>query len=139
MTKRSKVYLGLVTTVSVCARSSPKGMGSVLAALSSRTRKATRSSAPYSSLAADRRNARKCSSIHSRVKSLGTTTVKTPSPTPPASACPNQVWKVVSLRVSLSLPETPCQRRCPLLSVVASPPLTAPSTTPQHGGQTRQE
>src|SRR5262245_61458263 len=132
ITKRSNVYFGFVTITSRESFSpndgeADGGVGS------SRTRNAIRSSPPNASLAAERRKARKCSSIHSRVKSFGTTIVKTPSPSPPASAWPNQVWNVVSLRVSLSLPETPCQRRSAVISVAACTRLRAPLSLPQGG------
>ena len=86
----------------------------------SRTVSVTRTSRASASRAAALTKPRKCPSIHSRVKSFGTTSENVSSLSSPAVASPNQVAYVVSLSASRSRPETSSHRRSAVGSVVCS-------------------
>ncbi len=112
MTKLSNVYFGFVPgCVSRSSAGTAAWTGSDGSAGVSSTVSATRTSRPRASFVAARSSPRKWFSIHSRVKSLGTETTKTPSFNEPPAAAANQVSKVVSLSVSRSRLETSSQSR----------------------------
>src|SRR6185503_5189027 len=117
ITKLSNVYFGLAPS---CGSAVATGRGLAAASAgsgSSATVSETRTSCPSASRVAARTRPRKWLSIHSRVKSFGTTTTNASSLrcAPPAAA--NHVAWVVSLRVSRKRRETSSQR----LSAVRSP------------------
>ena len=119
MTKLSKVYFGFVRAGSdssplpgIDAPASSPARLDHGCRVPSATVSTTRTSRPSTSRAAARTKPRKCPSIHSRVKSFGTTTENASSRrAPPRPPSPNQVAYVVSLRVSRSRRETSSQRR----------------------------
>src|SRR6476620_5510316 len=111
ITKMSNVYLGLApgcgSAVGVARGAAPAASaGSACSATVSETR----ISRPTASRVAARTSPRKWLSIHSRVKSFGTTTTNASSLSCAPPAAPNHVAWVVSLSVSRRRRETSSQR-----------------------------
>src|SRR6266508_5481705 len=126
ITNRSKVYFGFIPEstdpLPAClGMLSAAGIG-VSIGVRSLTERAMRRSWPVTSRTAAPIRPRKCPSIHSRVKSLGTPRTKASSErsAPPASA--NQVRYVVSLRAPLSRPATSFHRLSAVSSIGRSTP-----------------
>src|SRR6266498_1730531 len=124
ITNRSNVYFGFIPE-SMAPPERPFGASAgagVAAGSRSVTDSATRRSWPVTSRTAAPIRPRKCPSIHSRVKSLGTPRTKASSErsAPPASA--NQVRYVVSLRAPLSRPATSFHRLSAVSSIGRSTP-----------------
>src|SRR2546430_9527121 len=118
ITNRSKVYLGFIPE-SIAPPPDRFGVSvgaGVAAGVRSVTERATRRSWPVTSRTAAPIRPRKCPSIHSRVKSLGTPRTKASSESSAPSASANHVRYVVSLRAPLSRPATSFHR----LSAVSS-------------------
>src|SRR5690349_19347968 len=132
MTKESKLYF--VLSPAVAARDATTssgngvtpagtwGAGAGGASLGSTASCTLRSTPPPASRAAARIRSRKCPSIHSRVKSLGTVITRaSPSTVAPPSS-PNQVWNVVSFSASRSRAATSCQTPSAVSSICCSTP-----------------
>ena len=94
----------------------------VAAGIRSVTDRATRRSWPVTSRTAAPIRPRKCPSIHSRVKSLGTPRTKASSESSAPSASANHVRYVVSLRAPLSRPATSFHRLSAVSSIGRSTP-----------------
>src|SRR2546430_11469857 len=136
ITNRSKVYLGFIPE-SIAPPPDRFGVSvgaGVAAGVRSVTERATRRSWPVTSRTAAPIRPRKCPSIHSRVKSVGTPRMKASSESSAPSASANQVRYVVSLRAPLSRPATSLQSLSAVSSIGRSTPLYH-SSPPRGSGE----
>src|SRR5213080_4894901 len=126
ITKRSNVYFGFIPESTAPLADRPFGASAgagVSAGTRSVTESATRRSWPVTSRTAAPIRPRKWPSIHSRVKSFGTTRTNASSESSAPSASANHVLYVVSLRAPLSRPATSFQRLSAVSSIGRSTPL----------------